>query len=158
MVFGEGSSAARTNSMAVMAPRRIGTGEIGGRIPGTGLYPGHAPMLTRTSWISGVLCAMRGVRSVERGSGMTGVPATAATHSTRGADVRLSSGPGASARAVEGMGCAGESSCGLDWGPSAELGVYSFFLFFTFFSFVFSLLSKFKLQFKFKLCGTLYTG
>jgi hypothetical protein len=98
-VFGEGSSAARTNSMAVMAPRRIGTGEIGGRIPGTGLYPGHAPTLTRTSWISGDLCAMRGVRSVERGSGMTGGPATAATQSTRGADVRLSSGPGASARA-----------------------------------------------------------
>jgi hypothetical protein len=34
----------------------------------------------------------------------------------------------------------------------------SFLFLFTFFSFVFSLLSKFKLQFKFKLCGTLYTG
>jgi hypothetical protein len=34
----------------------------------------------------------------------------------------------------------------------------SFLFLFTFFSFVFSLLSKLKLQFKFKLCGTLYTG
>jgi hypothetical protein len=62
MVFGEGSSAARTNSTVVVVPREIGTGELGGRIPGTSLYPSHAPTPTRTSWISGDLCAMRGVR------------------------------------------------------------------------------------------------
>ena len=51
------------NSTAVMVLREIGTGDLGGRIPGTSLYPGHAPTPTRSSWISGVLCAMRGVRS-----------------------------------------------------------------------------------------------
>ena len=52
------------NSTAVMVLREIGTGDLGGRIPGTSLYPGHAPTPTRSSWISGVLCAMRGVRSM----------------------------------------------------------------------------------------------
>jgi hypothetical protein len=41
-------------------------------------------------------------------------------------------------------------------GP-ARFGLVEFSSF-SFFCFVFSLFSKFKLQFKFKLCGTLYTG
>jgi hypothetical protein len=39
----QGSSAARSNSTTMVAPRGIGKGELGERIPGTGLYPSHAP-------------------------------------------------------------------------------------------------------------------
>ena len=49
MVSDEDSSAARTNTIAVTTPRRIGAGEIGGRTPGIDVYPGHAPTLTGTS-------------------------------------------------------------------------------------------------------------
>jgi hypothetical protein len=38
-----GSSAARANSTVMVAPREIGKGELGKRIPRTSLYTGHAP-------------------------------------------------------------------------------------------------------------------
>jgi hypothetical protein len=67
----------------MVVPRAIGKGEQGARIPENGLYPGHVPMPTRTSWISSGQRAMRGSRSVGRVS----LPSRAPQPVTRGQQI-----------------------------------------------------------------------
>jgi hypothetical protein len=63
----------RTGFLVTVVPRAIGKGELGARVPVTGLYPGHIPTPIGTSWISGGMCAMHRSRLVEGMSPPSGV-------------------------------------------------------------------------------------